>query len=122
MILIDSSVWIDHFRRTNAHLVDLLQENCVIIHPMVIGELACGSLRQRNEILPLLQLLPLTESPSQDEVLHFIEKRRLFGQGVGWVDVNLLASCLLSDVTLWTNDKSLRKVAQILNLSYEISR
>jgi predicted nucleic acid-binding protein len=122
MVLIDSSVWIEHFRRTDVHLVDLLRENRVLIHPMIIGELACGSLRQRSEILPLLQLLPLTESPSQDEVLHFIEKRRLSGQGVGWVDVNLLASCLLSDVVLWTNDKSLRKMAQTLNLNYEKNR
>jgi predicted nucleic acid-binding protein len=122
MVLVDSSVWIDHFRRTDVHLVDLLRENRVLIHPMIIGELACGSLRQRSEILPLLQLLPLTESPSQDEVLHFIEKRRLFGQGVGWVDVNLLASCLLSGVVLWTNDKSLWKMAQSLNLNYEKNR
>jgi predicted nucleic acid-binding protein len=122
MILVDTSVWIDHFRRTDARLVDLLRENRVILHPMVIGELACGSLRQRNEILPLLQLLPLTESPTQDEVLYFIENRRLFGQGVGWVDINLLASCLLSGAALWTKDKSLRKIAQILDLNYEMSR
>jgi predicted nucleic acid-binding protein len=122
MVLIDSSVWIDHFRRTEVHLVDLLRENRVLVHPMIVGELACGSLRQRDEVLSLLQLLPLTESPSQDEVLHFIEKRRLFGQGVGWVDVNLLASCVLSGATLWTNDKSLRKIAQALNLNYERNR
>jgi predicted nucleic acid-binding protein len=122
MILVDTSVWIDHFRRSNARLVDLLRENRVFIHPMVIGELACGSLRQRNEILPLLQLLPWAELLSHDEVLHFIEKRKLFGQGVGWVDVNLLASCLLSGAALWTNDKNLRKIAQIFNLNDETSR
>lgn len=121
MILVDTSVWIDHFRGTDARLVDLLRENRVIVHPMVIGELACGSLRQRREILPLLQLLPLTESPSQDEALIFIEKRKIFGQGIGWVDVNLLASCLLSGACLWTKDKNLRKMAQVLNLEYEMN-
>jgi predicted nucleic acid-binding protein len=117
MVLVDTSVWINHFRRTDAHLVDLLRENQVLTHPMVVGELACGSLRQRSEVLPLLQLLPFAESPSQDEVLQFIEKRRLFGQGIGWVDVNLLASCLLSGAVLLTNDKSLRKIARVLNLN-----
>lgn len=71
MILVDTSVWIEHFRRNEPHLVELLRENRVIIHPMVIGELACGSLRQRDEILPLLQLLPLTKLPSQEEVFAF---------------------------------------------------
>jgi predicted nucleic acid-binding protein len=116
MILVDTSVWIDHFRRSNRLLNDLLRENRVLIHPMVIGELACGSLRQRTEILPLLQLLPATELPSQEEILHFIDKRNLFGQGIGWVDVNLLASCLLSNAALWTNDKSLKKLAKVLHL------
>lgn len=118
MVLVDTSVWIDHFRRSDSLLASLLRENRVQVHPMIIGELACGSLRQRNEILPLLQLLPLTETPSQDEVLHFVEKRRLFGQGVGWVDMNLLASCVLSGSTLWTRDKSLLKIAQMLELNY----
>ena len=122
LILVDTSVWIDHFRRTNAGLVDLLRENRVFVHPMVVGELACGSLRQRTEILPLIQLLPCAELPSQEEVLTFIDKRRLFGQGVGWVDVNLLASCLLSGAALWTNDKNLRKIAKVLGLNIETNR
>ena len=118
MILVDTSVWIDHFRRSVPVLVDILRENRVLIHPMIVGEIACGSLRQRSEILPLLQLLPLAESPSQEEALHFIEKQKLFGQGVGWVDVNLLASCRLSGSTIWTRDKSLLKVATALRLHY----
>jgi predicted nucleic acid-binding protein len=117
MVLVDTSVWINHFRKSDSILVDLLRDNQVCIHPMIVGELACGSLRQRDEILPLLQMLPMTIKPSHDEVLHFIEKRRFFGQGAGWVDMNLLASCVLSKSTLWTKDKSLLKLAQSLELT-----
>ena len=118
MVLVDTSVWIDYFRKTNPILVDLLRENRVITHQMIIGELACGSLHQRSEILPLLQLLPLTEAASQEEALHLIEKQKLFGLGVGWVDVNLLASCMLSRSTLWTKDKNLLKIASTLGIRF----
>ncbi len=74
MILIDTSIWNDHFGRTEAHLIDLLRENRVIVHPMVTGELPWGNLRQRYEILPLLQLFPMAELPSHEEVLHFVDK------------------------------------------------
>lgn len=118
MVLIDTSVWINHFHKSNSSLVDLLLENRVQIHPMVVGELACGSLRQRHEILPLLQMLPLAEPVSNAELLHFIESRQLFGQGIGWIDANLLASCVLSQSVLWTSDKSLLKCAQTLEVSH----
>lgn len=117
MILADTSIWIEHFRKNERQLANLLLENRVCIHPMIIGEIACGSLRQRGEVLPLLKLLPFIEVASYDEVMHFVDKRRVFGQGVGWIDVNLLASCLIAGVTIWTNDKSLRKVAQTLDLA-----
>jgi predicted nucleic acid-binding protein len=118
MVLVDSSIWIQHFRQSDDRLISLLRNNKVLAHPMVIGELACGSLKQRSEILPLLQLLPQADSPSQNEVLHFIDRRKIFGKGVGWVDVHLLASCVLSDALLWTSDKSLLKQAHQLGLRY----
>lgn len=118
MVLVDTSVWIDHFRYGENDLVELLRENGVFIHPLIVGELACGNLRQRTEILPLLQFLPEAELSSHSEVLQFVEKRELFGRGIGWIDAHLLASCMLSDSSLWTKDKSLLKIAKALKIAY----
>ena len=91
MILIDTSVWVDHLRRGNRALADLLDGGGVLAHPFVIGELALGEIRQRAIIMEYLSDLPLTVLASHEEVLHFIERRRLFGCGIGYVDVHLLA-------------------------------
>ena len=108
--LVDTSVWIDHLRSGNARLIELLREDSVLIHPAVIGELACGTLRKRAETLANLRLLPRAPEASLDEVLHFIDEHHLHGRGIGWVDAQLLASAALSDASLWTLDARLASV------------
>lgn len=118
MVLVDTSVWVDHFRKTNPHLATLLTHGQVTCHPFVIGELACGNLRNRREILSLLQALPSARVPEPDEVLFFIERQWLMGLGIGIIDIYLLASIRLSNVTLWTLDKRLDAVAGRLKTRY----
>ena len=111
MTLVDTSVWVDHLRRGNAQLVEMLVGEVVACHPMVIGELACGNLKQRTEILSLLHALPPLGRVSDDEILFFVEKHGLFGRGLGLTDVHLLASCKIANCRLWTLDKGLQKAA-----------
>ena len=96
MILVDTSVWIDHLRRGNERLKSLLHDDQVLCHPFVIGELACGNLHNRNEVLYLLEALPGVPVADHTEVLHLIDAHRLYGQGLGWIDAHLLASALLT--------------------------
>ena len=117
MILVDTSVWIDHLKRGNARLRALLQEGEVICHPAVVGELACGNLKNRLVILKLLSALPTAQEASHTEVLHFLESNRLYGLGLSWIDAHLLASALLTDCTIWTLDKALQVAAIKLRLS-----
>lgn len=117
MILVDTSVWVDHFRRGNKRLVSLLQEEQAVCHPFIIGELACGNLRKRPEILDLLSDLPSAQEANHFEVLHFLDSNRLYGLGLGWIDAHLLASSLLTGCTVWTLDKTLREVSGKLGLS-----
>lgn len=117
--LVDTSVWIDHFRADSATLRRLLDEDLVWCHPLVIGELACGTLKHRSEVLDSLALLPATPIIEYQEVLAFLETHKLFGQGLGWVDVHLLASALLQHVTIWTRDQPLRQAARKLRCSFE---
>ena len=120
MILVDTSVWIDHLRSGDARLADLLNRSQVVIHPFVIGELACGNLRQRDEVLRLLNDLPQAVVASQEEVLHLIEHKKLMGLGIGFIDAHLLASATLTDTAaLWTRDKRLQKVARKLELAFD---
>lgn len=120
MILVDTSVWVDHLRRTDTGLSDALERGAVLMHPFVVGELACGSLNERAAILELLQDLPAAVTADNGEVLGFIERHRLHGKGIGYVDVHLLASVALTDGSkLWTRDKRLHSVAQGLALAYE---
>jgi predicted nucleic acid-binding protein len=116
MTLVDTSVWIDHLRRGNERLKALLLDGQVLVHPYVCGELACGALRNRQQILSLLQKLQQVELAEIDEVMHFVERHRLHGHGLGWVDVNLLASAVLTRCRLWTLDKSLHEAAADLGL------
>ena len=104
MVLVDTSVWVDHFRKANALLVSFLNQGLVAVHPFVNGELACGNLGNREEILSLLQALPQAEKISDDEILFYIEKNSLSGKGLGLIDVHLLASAQLSDYLFWTKD------------------
>lgn len=116
MTLVDTSVWIRHLRHGDGRLVELLDKGGVYCHPFVIGELACGRLRNREELLSLLKALPATPVADHDELLAFITKRKLAGRGLGWIDMHLLASALLANCALWTLDKSLAAVAADLKL------
>ena len=112
MILVDTSVWVEHLRHGLPRLATLLQEGEVLIHPWVIGELACGNMRNRQQILELLQGLPMATAASDAEVLLLIERDRLMGRGIGYVDAHLLASARLSHCGLWTQDRRLVAVAE----------
>jgi predicted nucleic acid-binding protein len=119
MILVDTSVWVDHLRVGNRKLQSLLEETEVLVHPFVIGELACGSLRNREEVLTLLQALPEAQVAEHGEVMHVVEQERLYGRGIGWIDAHLLASARLSDAPLWTLDRRLSGIASALALAFE---
>jgi len=118
MILVDTSIWIEHFRQTKSELADLLDKVQVATHPFVIGELACGNLKNRKEILSLFSELPQAEVAEHDEVLSLVENKNLMGNGIGWVDAHLLASALLSGTPLWTRDRKLRSLSAALNVLY----
>ena len=111
MILVDTSVWVEHLRHGLPRLATLLQAGEVLINPWVIGELACGNLRKRSQVLELLQGLPAVTVASDAEVLLLIERDRLMGRGIGYVDAHLLASARLSHCRLWTQDRRLAAVA-----------
>ncbi len=116
-MIVDTSVWVDHFRRGNRRLADSLDQGTVLIHPFVIGELACGNLRNRDEVLVLLASLPEAVIARHEEALHLIEARKLAGRGIGWVDAHLLASAFLSGAPLWTVDRRLQEVATSLGVA-----
>jgi predicted nucleic acid-binding protein len=112
LILADSSVWVQHLRAGDARLEQLLAEGRIACHSLVIGELACGSLRRREEILAYLAALPATVVASHEEALHFAAERKLHGKGLGWIDIHLLASAVLTGCRLWTLDKTLASAAK----------
>ena len=115
MILVDSSIWITHLRSELAELSAALGAGLVLIHPLVIGEVACGNVGNRLQVLTLLQELPRVPMATDEETLAFIEARSLMGKGIGYIDAHLLASLALSDgAHLWTNDRRLRVLAQEL--------
>lgn len=117
MILADTSIWVDHLRRGDETLARLLEAVQITIHPFIIGEIALGHLRQRQSILESLEALPAVPVAMDDEVRRFIDAEALFGRGIGYVDVHLLASVRLSgDARLWTRDQRLAGVAQDLGL------
>ncbi len=118
MVLVDTSVWIDHFRKSNPHLQELLEAGEAATHPYVIGELACGGLAKRGEIFTLMQALPSYSPISQEEYLHFVDSYKLAGEGIGFVDIHLLASALLNSDFLWTVDKSLDAAARKLRIAH----
>jgi predicted nucleic acid-binding protein len=118
-ILVDTSVWIDHLRTDSPTLRRLLDNDLVICHPLVIGEIACGNIRHRAKVLESLAVLPRAPTIDYEELLTFLETHKLFGQGLGWIDVHLLASTMLHQVTLWTLDQSLRNAARKLRCHFE---
>ncbi len=118
MILVDTSVWVDHFRTGVDALTRALDEDAVLVHPFVIGELALSGLTRRDEILGLLGTLPRATAASHEEALRAARERRLQGRGIGWVDAHLFASALLSDATLWTRDRRLRSVCADAGIAF----
>ncbi len=121
MILVDTSVWVDHLRTGSQPLAELLSDFLVLTHPFVIGELACGSIRNRGEVLRLLTDLPRVEPATDAEVLFFIDQHRLMGRGIGYVDAHLLAAVsLLGRASLWTRDLRLDAAARKLGLAHRV--
>jgi predicted nucleic acid-binding protein len=116
VILVDTSVWIQHLRSGEPRLVEELEAERVCVHPMVIGEIACGKSGNRAEVLELLGHLPVMTVASDAEALEFIERRELMGRGIGYVDVHLLASAALAEVPIWTNDGTLAIVAKEIGI------
>jgi predicted nucleic acid-binding protein len=118
VILVDTSVWIDHFRAGVSELRQALENGDVLMHPFVLGELACGNLKGRAEVLALLTDLPAAREASHEEVMSMIERRQLMGRGIGYVDVHLLAATAITPRTrLWTRDRRLSGIASALGLS-----
>lgn len=121
-MLVDTSVWIDHLRHGDAELAAALQAGQVNMHPFVVGELACGSLRARAEILGLLQALPQLQVATDKEVLFFMDAHALMGRGIGYVDMHLLSATRLGAQRLWTRDKKLHTIATDLGLAHTETR
>jgi predicted nucleic acid-binding protein len=115
--LVDTSVWVDHFRSSQPALVALLKRGWVVGHPAVTGELACGNLHRRAGTLADLSALPQAVVASNEEAMHLIERSRLHGLGLGWTDLHLLTSALLSECKLWTRDKRLERASQSVGIA-----
>jgi predicted nucleic acid-binding protein len=123
VILVDTSVWVDHLRTGDKALAALLDAGAVLTHPFVIRELALGNLRRRETVLQALSDLPHATVATDDEILHFIDRRALFGCGIGYVDAHLLAAaCLTAGAELWTNDRRLHGVAEELGVAIAPAR
>ncbi|MFZ5998042.1 MAG: type II toxin-antitoxin system VapC family toxin [Nitrospirota bacterium] len=118
MVLVDTSVWVAHLRDGNVGLETLLNEGQVVCHPFIVGELACGNLKNRAEILSLLQALPMASFIEHEEVIQFIGHYTLMGKGLGYIDVHLIASALLTGIPLWTLDKRLHETSSKLGIGY----
>jgi len=119
VILVDTSIWVSHLNTGDVHLKALLEQGEVACHPFIIGELACGNIRNRTEVLSLLRALPMARMAEHDEVLNLINRHGLMGVGLGLIDVHLLASALLSNAPLWTADKPLMAASIQLNINYQ---
>ena len=115
-MLVDTSIWVEHLRHTQPGLVSLLHAADVQCHPFIIGELACGSVSRRSEVLQLLRRLPSVQVVENEEVITLVERHRLMGRGAGWVDVHLLASAALASLLLWTTDRRLAAIARSLGV------
>jgi predicted nucleic acid-binding protein len=119
MILVDTSIWIDHLQKPEGTLFRMLDQQQVYSHPLIVGEIAMGSFRRRDAIVGQMSLLPTATVADHLEVLSFVARHRLYGTGIGYIDAHLLASAMLTPLTaLWTRDKRLRGVAERLGLSF----
>ena len=119
MILVDTSVWINHLRVNDPRLVSLLERNAVLIHPMVAGEPACGNLRDRAIVMRHLMTIPEIPTATHDEVMAFVERHQFMGHRIGFIDAHLLAATVMSPPTqLWTNDRRLTELSVDLRVAY----
>ena len=119
MVLVDTAVWVDHFHRRDPQLFELLENEHVLMHPMVVGELALGYLADRQQVLADLIDMPEISVATNDEVLFFIEHHRLMGSGIGYVDAHLLTACVLHGATrLWTRDRRMSRIADELGIGF----
>ena len=119
VMLVDTAVWVDHLRRGDPTLVGLLEQSQVAVHPFIVGEVACGHLANRAEILDSLEALPKAPSIEHSAVLSFVERHALMGRGLGWVDMHLLASASAAGERILTRDRRLQAVARDLGLAHE---
>lgn len=119
MVLVDTSVWISHLREGNGELAALLNDGEVLCHPFIVGEIACGNLKNRTTVLSLLEALPMALVGEHKEVLAFVENNDLMGKGLGYVDVHLIVSAALTGLSLWTFDRRLKQVSGLLNLEHQ---
>jgi predicted nucleic acid-binding protein len=119
MVLVDTSVWVRHLREGDSGLKQLLNNGQVMCHPYIVGELACGNMKNRREVLSLLQLLPLATLAKHEEILQFIELNRLMGKGLGYIDLHLSASAVLTRVPVWSYDKKLNEPNEGLGIRYD---
>lgn len=120
MVLVDTSVWVDHLRRGDKRLAQLLVQNQVMMHPMIIGELACGNMQNRNELLALWQNLPAVKEATHGEAMYFLEHQQLMGKGIGYIDLHLLAAARLNgSARLWTRDIRLAQLANDIGSAFQ---
>lgn len=118
MILVDTSIWVSHLRHSNSRLQKLLNEGKVVSHPFIIGELACGNISNRTEIISLMQSLPMLDVIEHEELLLFIEHNKMMGTGLGLVDIHLMAAAKLAGIPLWTQDKKLKRACSRLSIDF----
>jgi predicted nucleic acid-binding protein len=118
MVLANTSVWVSHLRHGNSKLQELLEARKVVSHPFIVGELACGNISNRVEIISLMQSLPMLDVVENEELLLFIEHKKMMGTGLGFVDVHLMAAAVLAAIPLWTQDKKLKQACSQLNIDY----
>jgi predicted nucleic acid-binding protein len=117
MILLDTSVWVDHLRKGDSSVIQVLESGQAAAHAFVIGELACGNLKSRRPVIDLLRALPQLGMATDEEVLYFIERHELMGRGIGYVDAHLLVAAAIGGSLLWTRDKRLREISIELGLA-----
>ncbi len=118
MVLVDTSVWVLHLRKGSINLEKLLTDGDVISHPFIVSELACGNIKKRSEILSLLQTLPMAAQAEHEEAMEFIEYYKLMGKGLGYIDVHLIASAILTGAPIWTLDRKLDEASSKFGLRF----
>ena len=118
MVVVDTSVWIDFLHKGNSDMEELLMRGNVATHELIIGELSCGNIKNRESFLEMINKLPIVESVLFNELIFFIDKHKLYGKGLGFIDCHILASAYLHNIKLWTKDKKLNQLAGELSIQF----